>query len=80
MYLGLLKPTNIVSRLLGSPLEVYRCELDGGIVTNHQCPSDGAGHVFPHKCQFAAHAGHKVKQPVMLKPHEVLMIQLRMIK
>jgi len=43
----------------GQPIEIHRCDTDGGIVTDKQE-------------SLARHAGHKVRQPVLLKRAEVL--------
>lgn len=67
MRLGLLRSTRFIDRPFGAPLEVFRCETDGGIgAVSQSCLSN--------------HLGHKVRQPVIVKPHELLMIWLRLIK
>lgn len=47
-------------QILGNiPFQVHRCQADGGIVTGHSE-------------SLAAHLGHKVNQPVLLKRNEVM--------
>jgi len=79
MKLGLLKPTMKVSRPFKKALEVFRCDTDGGLVPMHTCPSDGHS-ATPHRCPFAPHFGHKLKQPVILKLHELVMIWAGLIR
>lgn len=67
MSLGLLSPTEKVYRPFRQPLEVYRCMTDGGLLTMSLS-------------SISQHAGHSVKQPVLLKLHEVAMIWLGIIK
>ena len=60
-------PHSRINRPFGSPLEVHRCEADGGLVTNSQA-------------FLKQHAGHRVKQPVYLTESELLGIWLRIIR
>lgn len=74
------KPVSKVSRFFRKPLEVYRCQTDGGIIPQHSCPTDGRGNVFRHRCPSECHSGHYMKQPVLLTKMEYLKIQLGLIR
>ena len=71
MSYGLLTPTSRVSRPFGSPIEVYRCQTDGGLIGNGQLSN-------PSFCK--KHGGHTFRQPALIKLHELVMIWLRLIK
>ena len=49
------------------PFQIHRCEADGGIVTESQE-------------SLAAHPGHKIRQPVLLRKNEVEAIVEGLIK
>lgn len=66
MSFGLLKPTSKVIRPFGTPLEVHRCQTDGGIVTLSQS-------------SLSLHQGHSIKTPVLLNVGELILIWLRII-
>ncbi len=68
MRLGLLKPTQYVSRPFGDPLEIRRCDTDGGLVI----PSSQAS--------LSVHAGHRVKAPTHIKVSELILIAFRVIR
>lgn len=50
-------PTRFVERPGKEPLEVFRCETDGGLVTMSQD-------------SLRRHAGHRMRQPVLLRDDE----------
>ena len=60
-------PTRYGWRPFHGLVEVDRCLLDGKLVTNKQS-------------MLEEHWGHRMSQPVYLKPHEVLFIALGIIK
>lgn len=67
MRFGLLKPTTKVSRPFGSPLAVFRCDTDGGLVTLSQA-------------SLMCHAGHRVRDPIIINIFELALIWLRLVK
>jgi hypothetical protein len=68
MRTGLCRPTSEVDRPFRGPVEVYRCDADGGVV------------VPTRQSSLSAHAGHRLRQPVLLRPHEVALLWLGVIR
>ena len=64
---GVFKPTRFVYRPFGTFLEVDRCELDGGLVTNSQA-------------SLSNHPGHHLRSPVKISLFEMVLIWLRIIR
>ena len=61
-------------------VEVMRCNVDGGLITKHTCPSDGNGNVKEHMCFYQQHAGHELKSPTMLWVWEMIGIWLKIVR
>lgn len=63
---GIFFPTKYVWRPFGELLELDRCDVDGGLVTNSQR-------------SLSHHLGHRMHQPVKIKLWEMLLIWTRII-
>ncbi len=63
---GIIWPTRYVWRPFGEVLEIDRCVVDGGLVTNSQA-------------SLSRHFGHTMRQPVKISIVEMILIWLRII-
>lgn len=64
---GIFFPTRYVWRPFGEVLEVDRCAVDGGLVTNSQR-------------SLFRHGGHHMRTPVKISLFEMLLIWFRIIR
>jgi len=64
---GLIYPTTMILRPFGKVLEVDRCVVDGGLVTNSQA-------------SLSRHNGHAMKGPVKISVFELILIWCRVIR
>lgn len=64
---GIFCPTRFVWRPFGELLELDRCAVDGGLVTNSQG-------------SLSRHAGHRMSQPVKLTVFEMVLVWMRIIR
>lgn len=64
--IGVFVPTRYLWRPFGEVLEVDRCEVDGGLVTDSQR-------------SLSAHAGHRMHNPVKITVFEMILFWLRII-
>lgn len=64
---GLIYPTTMILRPFGNVLEVDRCVVDGGLVTNSQR-------------SLSTHCGHPLRGPVKISFFELILIWLRIIR
>lgn len=64
---GIFVPTRFIYRPFGELLEVDRCAVDGGLVTNSQA-------------SLSAHGGHRMRQPVLISLFEMVLIWIRVIR
>ena len=63
---GVFRPTRYIWRPFGELLEVDRCAVDGGLVTNSQE-------------SLSRHAGHRMSQPVKVTLFEMILVWFRVI-
>lgn len=64
---GIFIPTRFLWRPFGELLEVDRCAVDGGLVTDSQV-------------SLSRHAGHRMSQPVKISLFEMILVWLRIIR
>lgn len=65
--LGIFYPARFIYRPFGEFLEVDRCRVDGGLVTNSSA-------------SIQRHVGHQMFQPVKLSIFELILIWCRIIR
>ena len=65
--IGIFIPTAYIWRPFGEVLEVDRCVVDGGLVTNSQE-------------SLSRHGGHRMKGPVIISIFEMFLIWVRIIR
>lgn len=64
---GIFVPTRYIWRPFGEIIEVDRCAVDGGLVTNSQK-------------SLSQHLGHRMSQPVKISLLEMILIWARIIR
>ena len=65
--MGIIVPIVFLLRPFKKPLEVFRCQTDGGLVTRSPI-------------LLSLHAGHRIGQPVLLKFWEILLVWIGIFK